>query len=366
MAAELIPIAGVSQLEIADAALQSSMADETPEGKSIVELAHKLGAKEDPGEMKIAEFIPFSAETRMSGVRIGPRAIMKGAVDAIQKTTGWLPPELEAAANRIAAAGGTPLAIVGDGNPLGVIYLKDTVKPGMRERFAELRAMGIRTVMVTGDNKLTAATIADEAGVDDYVAEAKPEQKIQLIRDFQAEGHLVAMTGDGTNDAPALAQADVGVAMNTGTAAAKEAGNMVDLDSDPTKLIDIVAIGKQLLMTRGALTTFSIANDVAKYFAIIPAIFIAAYPASGESDLLGSLNVMRLTSPESAILSAIIFNALIIVALIPLALRGIPYKPMAAGALLRRNLLIYGAGGLVAPFLGIKLIDLILSAIGLT
>jgi K+-transporting ATPase ATPase B chain len=247
-----------------------------------------------------------------------------------------------------------------------VIYLKDTVKPGMSERFAELRAMGIRTVMVTGDNKLTAATIAGEAGVDDFVAEAKPEQKIQLIRDYQAEGRLVAMTGDGTNDAPALAQADVGVAMNTGTAAAKEAGNMVDLDSDPTKLIDIVSIGKQLLMTRGALTTFSIANDVAKYFAIIPAIFIAAYPRSGRNDLLGSLNIMRLESPESAILSAIIFNALIIVALIPLALRGIPYKPMAAGALLRRNLLIYGVGGLIAPFIGIKCIDLLLSAIGLT
>lgn len=316
--------------------------------------------------MKDAEFIPFSAETRMSGVQIGNRATMKGAVDAIQKATGTLPAEIETASNRIAAAGGTPLAIVDNGKALGVIYLKDTVKPGMRERFAELRAMGIKTVMVTGDNKLTAATIADEAGVDDFVAEAKPEQKIQLIRDYQTEGRLVAMTGDGTNDAPALAQADVGVAMNTGTAAAKEAGNMVDLDSDPTKLIDVVAIGKQLLMTRGALTTFSIANDVAKYFAIIPAIFIAAYPSSGKSDLLGSLNIMRLTSPESAILSAIIFNALIIVALIPLALRGIPYKPMAAGALLRRNLLIYGVGGIIAPFIGIKIIDVILSAIGLT
>jgi K+-transporting ATPase ATPase B chain len=366
MAAELIPIPGISQREIADAALCSSQADETPEGKSIVELARALGAQANEADMHLAEFIPFSAETRMSGIQIGRRSIMKGAVDAIQKTTGFLPAEIEAAANRIAAAGGTPLAIVDDGRPLGVIYLKDTVKPGMRERFAELRAMGIETVMVTGDNKLTAATIAQEAGVDDYVAEAKPEQKIQLIRDYQAQGRLVAMTGDGTNDAPALAQADVGVAMNTGTAAAREAGNMVDLDSDPTKLIDIVAIGKQLLMTRGALTTFSIANDVAKYFAIIPAIFIAAYPSSGRSELLGSLNIMRLESPESAILSAIIFNALIIVALIPLALRGIPYKPMAAGALLRRNLLIYGAGGLVAPFIGIKLIDLILSGIRLT
>ncbi|HET9659342.1 MAG TPA: potassium-transporting ATPase subunit KdpB [Thermomicrobiales bacterium] len=366
MAAELFPITGVSQQEIADAALRSSLADETPEGKSIVELARALGATEDLDEMRLAEFIPFSAETRMSGVRIGHRTTMKGAVDAIQQSTGLLPVEIETAANRIAEAGGTPLAIVDNGRSLGVIYLKDTVKPGMRERFAELRAMGIKTVMVTGDNKLTAATIATEAGVDDFVAEAKPEQKIQLIRDYQTQGRLVAMTGDGTNDAPALAQADVGVAMNTGTAAAKEAGNMVDLDSDPTKLIDIVAIGKQLLMTRGALTTFSISNDVAKYFAIIPAIFIAAYPSSGKNDLLGSLNVMRLESPESAILSAIIFNALIIVALIPLALRGIPYKPMAAGALLRRNLLIYGAGGLIAPFIGIKLIDLLLSAIGLT
>jgi K+-transporting ATPase ATPase B chain len=366
MAAELIPISGVTQQQIANAALRSSLADETPEGKSIVELARTLGAMEAPGEMEHAEFIPFSAETRMSGVLTGGRATMKGAVDAIQKSTGSLPAEIETAANRIAAAGGTPLAIVDGGKALGVIYLKDTVKPGMRERFSELRDMGIRTVMVTGDNKLTAATIAQEAGVDDFVAEAKPEQKIQLIRDYQAEGRLVAMTGDGTNDAPALAQADVGVAMNTGTAAAKEAGNMVDLDSDPTKLIDIVAIGKQLLMTRGALTTFSIANDVAKYFAIIPAIFLAAYPASGENDLLGSLNVMRLESPESAILSAIIFNALIIVALIPLALRGIPYKPMAAGALLRRNLLIYGLGGLIAPFIGIKIIDLILAVLGLT
>jgi K+-transporting ATPase ATPase B chain len=366
MAAELIPISGVTQREIANAALRSSLADETPEGKSIVELARTLGATEDPGEMRNAEFIPFSAETRMSGVLIGGRATMKGAVDAIAKSSGALPAEIEFASNRIAGEGGTPLAIVDDGKPLGVIYLKDTVKPGMSERFAELRAMGIKTVMITGDNKLTAATIAREAGVDDFVAEAKPEQKIQLIRDYQAEGRLVAMTGDGTNDAPALAQADVGVAMNTGTAAAKEAGNMVDLDSDPTKLIAIVAIGKQLLMTRGALTTFSIANDVAKYFAIIPAIFIAAYPASGRNDLLGSLNIMRLESPESAILSAIIFNALIIVALIPLALRGIPYKPMAAGALLRRNLLIYGVGGLIAPFIGIKIIDVFLSTIGLT
>lgn len=365
MAAEFVPVSGVSMLEIANAALKSSLADETPEGKSIVDLARQLGASTDADLLETSVFIPFSAETRMSGVEIDGRATMKGAVDAIQKATGSLSPEIDAAADRIAAAGGTPLAIVDDGKPLGVIYLKDTVKPGMRERFAELRAMGIRTVMVTGDNKLTARTIAEEAGVDDFVAEAKPEQKIQLIRDYQSEGHLVAMTGDGTNDAPALAQADVGVAMNTGTAAAKEAGNMVDLDSDPTKLIDIVAIGKQLLMTRGALTTFSIANDVAKYFAIIPAIFIAAYPESGRTNLLGSLNIMRLESPESAILSAIIFNALIIVALIPLALRGIPYKPMAAGALLRRNLLIYGVGGLIAPFIGIKIIDLILSAVGL-
>lgn len=365
MAAEFVPISGVSALEIATAALRSSLADETPEGKSIVGLAERLGASADAALLRDAEFIPFSAETRMSGIRANGRSTMKGAVDAIQKTMGILPPEMDAAANRIAAEGGTPLAIIDDGRPLGIIYLKDTVKPGMRERFVELRAMGIRTIMITGDNQLTARTIAAEAGVDDFVAEAKPEDKIRIIREHQAAGRLVAMTGDGTNDAPALAQADVGVAMNTGTAAAKEAGNMVDLDSDPTKLIDIVGIGKQLLMTRGALTTFSISNDVAKYFAIIPAIFIAAYPQSGRNDLLGALNIMRLESPESAILSAIIFNALIIVGLIPLALRGIPYKPMPAEALLRRNLLIFGLGGLVAPFVGIKLIDLFISLTGL-
>jgi K+-transporting ATPase ATPase B chain len=274
-------------------------------------------------------------------------------------------PELRRIADEIGGQGGTPLAVVDGGRALGIIYLKDTVKPGMRQRFDELRAMGIKTVMITGDNPLTAKTIAGEAGVDDFVAQAKPEDKMRLIRDFQAEGRLVAMTGDGTNDAPALAQADVGVAMNSGTSAAKEAGNMVDLDSDPTKLIEIVAIGKQLLMTRGSLTTFSIANDVAKYFAILPAIFIAAYPAGGQ-DRLGVLNVMRLDSPESAILSAVIFNALIIIALVPLALRGVAYRPASAASLLRRNLLIYGLGGIIAPFAGIKLIDLILTAVGLT
>ncbi|MCC6790259.1 MAG: potassium-transporting ATPase subunit KdpB [Thermomicrobiales bacterium] len=364
MAAEFIPAAGVSADELAAAALRSSLADETPEGKSIVTLAERLGQRADRSALDGAEFVPFSAETRMSGVRAGGRETMKGAVDAVQRLTGNLPADIEQAANRVASEGGTPLAVIDDGRPLGVIYLKDTVKPGMRERFAELRAMGIKTIMITGDNRLTARTIAKEAGVDDFVAEAKPEEKIRIIREQQAEGRLVAMTGDGTNDAPALAQSDVGVAMNTGTAAAKEAGNMVDLDSDPTKLIEIVAIGKQLLMTRGALTTFSIANDIAKYFAIIPAMFVFAYPAGGEG-ALDSLNVMRLASPESAILSAIIFNALIIVALIPLALRGVAYKPMHAAALLRRNLLIYGLGGVIAPFAGIKLIDLVLSGIGL-
>ncbi len=365
MAAELIPLPGVTRDEISRAALLASLSDETPEGKSIVVLAEQLGASATSTDLAGAEFIPFSADTRMSGVTIGSRSIMKGAVDAVAKRAGSLPPELDQISNRVAMAGGTPLALIDDNRPLGVIYLKDTVKPGMRERFGELRAMGIRTIMVTGDNKLTAATIAEEAGVDDFIAQAKPEDKIALIRQHQAEGRMVAMTGDGTNDAPALAQADVGVAMNTGTAAAKEAGNMVDLDSDPTKLIAIVGIGKQLLMTRGALTTFSIANDVAKYFAIIPALFIAAYPQSGQTNLLHSLDIMRLHSPESAILSAIIFNALIIVLLIPLALRGIPYKPMPAADLLRRNLLIYGAGGIVAPFIGIKLIDIILTTIGL-
>jgi K+-transporting ATPase ATPase B chain len=288
----------------------------------------------------------------MSGVRLNGHRTMKGAVDAIDRLAP-VPADLQEAAQRVAMAGGTPLVVAEDDRALGVIYLKDTVKPGMRERFEMLRRMGIRTIMITGDNRLTAATIAQEAGVDDYVAEAKPEDKIRIIREEQARGRLVAMTGDGTNDAPALAQSDVGVAMNTGTMAAKEAGNMVDLDSDPTKLIEIVGIGKQLLMTRGSLTTFSIANDVAKYFAIIPAMFVATFP------VLDALNIMRLHSPQSAIISAIIFNALIIIALIPLALRGVAYKPMPAASLLRRNLLIYGLGGIIAPFIGIKLIDLV-------
>jgi K+-transporting ATPase ATPase B chain len=365
MAAEFIPIAGVSRDELTAAALRSSLADETPEGKSIVAFAEQLGQRADRSYLDGAEFVPFTAETRMSGIKRDGHETMKGAVDAVARLTGSLPVDLEEAARRVAAEGGTPLAVIEDRHPLGVIYLKDTVKPGMKERFDELRAMGIKTIMITGDNRLTAQTIAGEAGVDDFVAEAKPEDKIRLIREQQADGRLVAMTGDGTNDAPALAQANVGVAMQTGTAAAKEAGNMVDLDSDPTKLIEVVAIGKQLLMTRGALTTFSIGNDVAKYFAIIPAMFVFAYPSGGKGRL-DSLNVMNLTSPESAILSAIIFNALIIVALIPLALRGVAYKPLSAAALLRRNLLIYGLGGIAAPFIGIKAIDLILTALGLT
>jgi potassium-transporting ATPase ATP-binding subunit len=365
MASEFIPAPGIADDDLARAALRSSLADATPEGKSIVALARKLGHDLSVDALAGAEFIPFTAETRMSGVRLNGQATMKGAVDAIERVAGQAPDELREAANRIASEGGTPLAVIENERPLGVIYLKDTVKPGMRERFDELRRMGIRTIMITGDNELTARTIAAEAGVDDYVAESKPEQKIQLIREQQAGGRLVAMTGDGTNDAPALAQADVGLAMNTGTPAAKEAGNMVDLDSDPTKLIATVAVGKQLLMTRGALTTFSIANDVAKYFAIIPAMFAIAYGVDADRGL-GFLNLMRLTSPESAILSAIIFNALIIIALIPLALRGVTYRPLSAAALLRRNLLIYGVGGIVAPFIGIKLIDLALTAVVLT
>jgi potassium-transporting ATPase ATP-binding subunit len=352
MAAEFIPAAGVSQREIAAAALRASVADDTPEGRSIVDLARSQGLEEQRDGAHQPELIPFTAETRMSGVRLNGRTTMKGAVDAIARIA-TVPGDVDESAQRIAMAGGTPLVVAENERVLGVIYLKDTVKPGMRERFDELRRMGIRTVMVTGDNRLTAATIAAEAGVDDYAAESKPEDKIRLIREEQAKGRLVAMTGDGTNDAPALAQADVGVAMNTGTMAAKEAGNMVDLDSDPTKLIEIVGIGKQLLMTRGALTTFSIANDVAKYFAIIPAMFLVAFPE------LGALNVMRLSSPQSAIISAIIFNALIIIALVPLALRGVAYVAMPAGALLRRNLLVYGLGGIITPFLGIKLIDLV-------
>jgi K+-transporting ATPase ATPase B chain len=360
LAFEFVPVGGHDEPELIDAALRSSLADETPEGKSIVALAEQKGAKVDPVFLEGAELVPFTAQTRMSGVRRDGHQIMKGAVDAILKSTTNPPPDLRTVSDRIAGEGGTPLAVARDGEALGVIYLKDTVKPGMRERFDELRRMGIRTVMVTGDNRLTAATIAKEAGVDDFVAESKPEDKIGLIRHEQADGKLVAMTGDGTNDAPALAQSDVGVAMNTGTQAAKEAGNMVDLDSDPTKLIEIVAIGKQLLITRGALTTFSIANDVAKYFAILPAMFSTQFPQ------LNALNVMRLSTPHSAVLAAVIFNALIIVALIPLALRGVKYRPLGAAAILRRNLLIYGLGGIIIPFPGIKLCDLILTALHLT
>jgi len=359
-------VPGVYENELADAAQLASLSDETPEGRSIVVLAkdkHDLRGREMTPLH--ARFIPFTAQTRMSGVDIDGHEIRKGAVEAmkdyVKAHAGGhaLPPELDAIAERIAKSGGTPLAVARDGRVLGVVQLKDIVKGGIRERFAELRAMGIRTVMITGDNPMTAAAIAAEAGVDDFLAQATPEKKLELIRAEQAKGKLVAMCGDGTNDAPALAQADVGVAMQTGTAAAREAGNMVDLDSDPTKLIEIVGIGKQMLMTRGALTTFSIANDVAKYFAIIPALFIAFYPQ------LGALNLMRLASPQSAILSAIIFNALIILALIPLALRGVAYRPAPAAQLLSRNLAIYGLGGLVAPFIGIKLIDLLVAAVGL-
>jgi K+-transporting ATPase ATPase B chain len=359
MAAEFIPIGGHTEAEVAQAALRSSLADETPEGKSIVALAESKGFRADPSVLSSAEFIAFTAQTRVSGIRLDGHATMKGAVDAILQRVRSEPTDLRPVVTRISEQGGTPLVVAEDHEALGVIYLKDTVKPGMRARFDELRRMGIRTIMITGDNPLTARTIAEESGVDDFLAEATPEDKMRLIRDQQAEGRLVAMTGDGTNDAPALAQSDVGVAMHTGTAAAKEAGNMVDLDSDPTKLIEIVAIGKQLLITRGSLTTFSIANDVAKYFAIIPAMFAVAYPE------LDDLNVMRLDTPHSAILSAIIFNALIIIALIPLALRGVAYRPLGAAAILRRNLLIYGLGGVIVPFIGIKIIDLIVSTVGL-
>ena len=362
-ATEFIALQGVDELTLADAAQLSSLADETPEGRSVIVLAkERYGMRGRDLEPHRARFIPFTAQTRMSGVDYDGREIRKGAVDAIEKYVGngrGATPELRAVVERIAKEGGTPLVVAEAGRPLGVIYLKDVVKGGMRERFNQLRRMGIKTVMITGDNPLTAATIAREAGVDDFLAEARPEDKMALIKREQSAGKLVAMTGDGTNDAPALAQADVGVAMNTGTQAAKEAGNMVDLDSNPTKLIEIVEIGKQLLMTRGALTTFSIANDVAKYFAIIPAMFAAAFP------VLNALNVMGLRTPRSAILSAVIFNALVIVALIPLALRGVKYRPMPAASLLRRNLLVYGLGGLVAPFVGIKVIDVIVHALGL-
>jgi K+-transporting ATPase ATPase B chain len=379
-ATEFKPIRGVTEQELADAAQLASLADETPEGRSIVVLAkEKYSIRgRDMGELN-ARFVPFTAQSRMSGVEFGSSSIRKGAVDAIlslvnASSTTVTPTgavravqpavsaetvrEIQAIADSIAKSGGTPLAVARDGRLLGVVHLKDIVKGGIRERFSELRRMGIRTVMITGDNPMTAAAIAAEAGVDDFLAQATPEEKLRLIREEQAKGKLVAMCGDGTNDAPALAQADVGVAMNTGTMAAREAGNMVDLDSNPTKLIEIVEIGKQLLMTRGALTTFSIANDVAKYFAIIPAMFLVVYPE------LQALNVMQL-APQSAILSAIIFNALVIVALIPLALKGVAYRPIGAGALLRRNLLIYGVGGIIVPFIGIKAIDMIVNALHL-
>jgi K+-transporting ATPase ATPase B chain len=375
-ATEFKPVRGVSEAELADAAQLASLADETPEGRSIVVLAkEKHGIRgRDLADFR-GKFIPFTAQSRMSGMEVGNSWVRKGAVDAILGYLNATPPagsaasaarvsadtvrEINAMADEIAKAGGTPLAVAKDGRLLGIVHLKDIVKGGIRERFSELRRMGIRTIMITGDNPMTAAAIAAEAGVDDFLAQATPEDKLKLIRAEQAKGKLVAMCGDGTNDAPALAQSGVGVAMNTGTQAAREAGNMVDLDSNPTKLIEIVEIGKQLLMTRGALTTFSIANDVAKYFAIIPAMFIAFYPQ------LSALNVMGLATPQSAILSAIIFNALIIIALIPLALKGVTYRPIGAAAVLRRNLLVYGVGGLVVPFIGIKLIDLVVVALRL-
>jgi len=363
MATELLPAPGVKVEDLADAAQLASLADETPEGRSIVVLAKERyglrGREVNGGEH---QFIPFTAQTRMSGCDVAGRVIRKGAVDAIAKHVqgagGRLAAEVEAAAARIGDTGGTPLAVCEGARVLGIVHLKDVVKGGIKERFDRFRAMGIRTVMITGDNPRTAAAIAREAGVDDFLAEATPEAKMRLIKDEQAKGKLVAMTGDGTNDAPALAQADVGVAMNTGTQAAKEAGNMVDLDSNPTKLLEVVEVGKQLLMTRGTLTTFSIANDVAKYFAILPALFVVAYPE------LAPLDVMHLASPFSAILSAVIFNAIIIVALIPLALKGVKYRPLGAAAVLRRSLLVYGVGGVIAPFAGIKLIDLALAAAG--
>jgi K+-transporting ATPase ATPase B chain len=363
-ATEFVPASGVSDGELADAAQLASLADETPEGRSIVVLAkekYRIRGRELAAHEAV--FVPFTAQTRMSGVNLNGREIRKGAAEAITtyvtSAGGAVPAEVQGVVERISRSGGTPLVVAERGRTLGVVHLKDIVKGGMRQRFDALRAMGIKTIMITGDNPLTAASIAQESGVDDFLAQATPEDKMALIKREQAEGKLVAMTGDGTNDAPALAQADVGVAMNTGTSAAKEAGNMVDLDSNPTKLIEIVEIGKQLLMTRGALTTFSIANDVAKYFAIIPAMFILAFPQ------LGLLNVMQLATPESAILSAVIFNAVIIIALIPLALRGIAYRPLGAAAILRRNLLIYGVGGVILPFIGIKAIDVFLVAVGL-
>jgi K+-transporting ATPase ATPase B chain len=364
MASEFIPVGDVTREELADAAQLASLADETPEGRSIVVLAKKefnLRGRELAD--KDAEFIPFSATTRMSGVNLDGREIRKGAgeqiVNFVRERGGVIPLELTPVVERIAKAGGTPLVVAEGARVMGVIYLKDIIKEGIRERFERLRAMGMRTVMITGDNPLTAAAIASEAGVDDFRAEATPETKLRLIREEQAQGKMVAMIGDGTNDAPALAQADVGIAMNAGTQAAREAGNMIDLDSNPTKIMEVVEIGKQLLITRGALTTFSIANDVAKYFAIIPAMFVLGYP------MLQRLNIMHLATPQSAILSAVIFNALIIIALIPLALRGVQYRPVGAAAILTRNLLIYGVGGVIVPFIGIKAIDLVVAALHL-
>ena len=353
----------MTERELADAAQLASLADETPEGRSIVVLAkEKYGIREREIEKLGATFVAFTAQTRMSGVNLNGRQVRKGAADAIdayiKQLGGTVPADIRSAVDNIAKAGATPLVVADGAKVLGVIHLKDIVKGGIRERFAELRRMGIKTIMITGDNALTAAAISAEAGVDDFLAQATPEAKLKLIRDIQAEGRLVAMTGDGTNDAPALAQADVAVAMNTGTQAAKEAGNMIDLDSNPTKLLEVVETGKQMLMTRGSLTTFSIANDVAKYFAIIPAAFASTYPA------LNALNIMHLATPHSAILSAVIFNALIIVALIPLALKGVRYRPLGAAAVLRRNLWVYGVGGIIIPFPGIKLIDMILVALG--
>jgi K+-transporting ATPase ATPase B chain len=363
-ATRFIPAPGVTEQQLAAAAQLASLADETPEGRSIVVLAkQKFNLREHDLQSMDATFIPFSAQTRMSGVNLQQLMIRKGAVDSIRRhiesNNGRFPKEVNRMVEEVARSGGTPLVVSENARVMGVVALKDIVKGGIKERFAELRRMGIKTVMITGDNPLTAAAIAAEAGVDDYLSEATPEAKLALIRQYQAEGRLVAMTGDGTNDAPALAQADVAVAMNSGTQAAKEAGNMVDLDSNPTKLLEVVHIGKQMLMTRGSLTTFSIANDVAKYFAIIPAAFAVTYPQ------LNRLNVMGLHSPNSAILSAVIFNALIIVFLIPLALKGVSYKPMSAAALLRRNLWIYGVGGLAVPFAGIKVIDMLLTVAGL-
>jgi potassium-transporting ATPase ATP-binding subunit len=367
-ASEFVPMPGVDEVELARIAQLASLADETPEGRSIVVLAKQYGIREHDMTATHADFVPFTAQTRMSGIDYNGHRLRKGAGDAIVKFAenegGRVPPDLHIALDQISREGGTPLAVARDNQILGVIYLKDTVKEGMRDRFDQLRAMGIRTVMVTGDNRLTAATIAEEAGVDDYLAEATPEAKLGLIKERQQEGYMVAMTGDGTNDAPALAQADVGVAMNTGTQAAREAGNMVDLDSNPTKLIEIIEVGKQLLITRGALTTFSIANDVAKYFAILPAIFISTAAATaGGRGPLHVLNIMHLGDPHSAIISAVIFNALIIPALIPISLKGVRYRPIGASALLRRNLWIYGLGGIIAPFIGIKLIDLIIHGV---